>query len=71
MGHSSSEGSPLSENQNGKWGKLTLVNAAVAAYLIYDMSTATDMPRQSLMILPYVLLACALAGSLVKLMSQN
>jgi hypothetical protein len=64
----------MSDNQNGECGKLALVNAAVAGYLIYNMSTATEMPRQALLILQYFLLTCALialAGSLVKLVSQN
>jgi hypothetical protein len=53
---------------------MALVTAAVSAWLIYDRATATEVPRQAVMILQYVLLACALiglAGSLVKLMSQK
>ena len=60
------------QDDSGKWGKWALINAAVAAWLIYDMSTATEMPRQAVMLLQYALLACALiglAGSLFKLMS--
>jgi hypothetical protein len=64
----------MSEDQSGKWGRIALMTAAVSAYLIYDMATAAEAPRQALMILQYFLLACALfafAGSLVKLMSQK
>jgi hypothetical protein len=56
-----------------KWGKWILINAAVAAWLVYDIATATETPRQAVMILQYVLLACALfglAGSAVKYMSE-
>ena len=63
-----------SQDDSGKWVKWALINAAVAAWLIYDMSTATETPRQALMLLQYFLLACALiglAGSLVKLISQK
>ena len=59
---------------NSRWGKLALVNAAVAAWLIYDLTTATEAPRQALVMLEYFLLACALialAGSLVKLMAAK
>jgi hypothetical protein len=55
---------------NGRWGKLALVNAAVAAWLIYDITTASEAPRQAVAMLEYFLLACALialAGSLIKL----
>jgi hypothetical protein len=53
---------------NDKWPKVMLMSAATAAWLIYDMATATEAPRQALAILQYGLLACALfglAGSLV------
>jgi len=56
-----------------KWGKWIIVNAAVAAWIVYDISTATETPRQAVMILQYALLACALfglVGSAVKYMSE-
>jgi predicted membrane-bound spermidine synthase len=64
----------MSEKQNGKWGRLALINGAVAAWLIYDMMTATEVPRQTVMILQYVFLIgtlIGLAASLVKFMSQK
>jgi len=64
----------MSENQNGKWGKLALMNGAVAAWLIYIMMTATEVPSQVVMIMQYVFLIgtlIGLAGSLVKLASQK
>jgi hypothetical protein len=63
-----------SKNQSGKWGKLALLCAAVAAWNVYDISSATETPRQAVMILQYFLLACALiglAGALLKLMSAD
>jgi hypothetical protein len=63
-----------STTETGKYGRMALITAAVSAWLIYDMATAAEVPRQAVMILHYVLLACALiglAGSLVKLMSQK
>jgi hypothetical protein len=59
---------------NGKWPKVMLMSAATAAWLIYDISTATEAPRQALAILQYGLLACALfglAGSLVIVASRK
>jgi len=61
-------------NSRGKWAKLVLMTAAVSAWLIYDMATATESPSQLLGMLQYFLLACALfalAGSLVKLVSAD
>jgi hypothetical protein len=46
----------------------------VAAWNIYDISSATETPRQAVMILQYFLLACALvglSGALVKLMAMD
>jgi hypothetical protein len=45
-----------------------LMSAATSAWLIYEMSTATEAPSQAVAMLQYGLLACALiglAGSLV------
>jgi hypothetical protein len=61
-------------NETGRWVRLALVSSAVSLWLIYDMANATETPRQALMILHYVLLACALfalGGSLVKLISPK
>jgi len=64
----------MSANQSGKWGKLALLNAALAAWLIYDISTATEAPRQAVMIMQWVFLVGVLIGlalALVKLASQK
>jgi hypothetical protein len=58
----------------GKWPKLMLMSAATSAWLIYDMTTATEGPRQAVAVLQYGLLACALfglIGSLVMLASEK
>jgi hypothetical protein len=47
---------------NGKWPKLMLMSAATSAWLIYDIASATEVPRQAVAILQYCLLACALVG---------
>ena len=47
---------------NSKWPKLMLMSAATSAWLIYDMSSATEAPRQAVAILQYCLLAGALVG---------
>ncbi len=57
-------------NSRGKWAKLALMTAAVSAWLVYDMATATESPSPLLGVLQYFLLACALfalVGSLIKL----
>jgi hypothetical protein len=38
------------------------MSAATSAWLIYDMSSATEAPRQAVAILQYCLLAGALVG---------
>jgi hypothetical protein len=51
-----------------------LMSAATSAWLIYDMTTATEAPRQAVAILQHGLLACALfglVGSLVMRASQK
>jgi hypothetical protein len=53
---------------NSNWPKVMLMSAATSAWLIYDMTTATETSRPAVAVLQYVLLACALiglAGSLV------
>ena len=47
---------------NSKWPKIMLMSAATSAWLIYDMATSTEAPRQALAVLQYALLACALIG---------
>ena len=47
---------------NGKWPKVMLMSAATAAWLVYDMATATEAPRQAVAVLQYCLLAGALIG---------
>ena len=57
-----------------KWPRLMLLSAATAAWLIYDISTATETPRQAVAIMQYVFLAGALiglAGSFVMMASQK
>jgi len=44
------------------WPVLILTSGATSAWLIYDINTATEAPRQALAILQYVLLAMS-AGS--------
>jgi hypothetical protein len=63
-----------SGGKSGNWGKLALMNGAVAAWLLYDIATATEAPSRAVMILQYVFLAgtlIGLAGSLAKLMSAK
>jgi uncharacterized protein with GYD domain len=47
---------------NSKWPKLMLMSAATSAWLIYDIASATEVPRQAVAIQQYCLLACALVG---------
>ena len=64
----------MSENQNGKWGLRALLCGAVAAWIIYDLSTATETPRQAVMIMEYVFLAgvlIGLIGAVIKLASPK
>jgi hypothetical protein len=59
---------------NSRWPKLMLMSGVTSAWLIYDMTTATEAPRQAVAVLQYGLLACALLGligSLVILASQK
>jgi hypothetical protein len=51
-----------------------LMSGATSAWLIYDMATAAEAPRQAVVVLQYGLLACALLGligSLVMFASQK
>lgn len=61
-------------NSKGRWVRTALLTAAVAAWQIYDMATATEAPRQSLLLLQYFLLTLALiacVGSLVMLARES
>ena len=55
-------GSGLAEKRTKNSGVMILAFAAVAAWQIYDMATATESPSRALMILQYVLLAGLLIG---------
>jgi hypothetical protein len=53
---------------NSKWAKIMLMSAATSAFLVYDMTTATEMPRLMLAYMQYTLLGLslfALLGSAV------
>jgi hypothetical protein len=39
-----------------------LMSGLTSAWLLYDIATATETPRQAVAILQYALLACALIG---------
>ncbi len=57
-----------------RWPRVMLMSAVTSAWLIYDMATATEVPRQAVAILQYGLLAMALIGflgSLVMATSQK
>jgi hypothetical protein len=45
-----------------KWPKIMLMSGLTSAWLLYDMATATEAPRQAVAVLQYGLLACALIG---------
>jgi hypothetical protein len=67
-------GISVSDNQSGKAAKLALIFEAVSAWNIYDIMTATEVPRQTVMIMQYVFLAGTLLGlvmALVKLASAK
>jgi len=58
----------------GKWGKLALMNAAVAAWIVYDLAAPGEAPRQAVLIMEYLFLTASLiglGGSLVMLMSRK
>jgi hypothetical protein len=42
-----------------KWFPVMLMSGSTSAWLIYDMTSATEAPRQAVAILQYGLLACA------------
>ena len=45
-----------------KWPKIMLMSGLTSAWLLYDMATATEAPRQAVAVLQYGLLVCALIG---------
>ena len=47
---------------NGKWPKVMLMSGLTSAWLLYDIASATETPRQAVAMLQYGLLACALIG---------
>ena len=47
---------------NGKWPKVMLMSGLTSAWLLYDIATATETPRQAVAMLQYGLLACGLIG---------
>jgi hypothetical protein len=62
------------ENGVNRRPGIMLMSAATSAWLIYDMTTATEAPRQAVAILQYGLLAGALiglAGSLLMYATQK
>ena len=52
----------MSDGQNKNWVKWILINAAVSAWLIYDLSTAVEASSQAVLILQYFLLTLSLIG---------
>lgn len=53
---------------NVKWSRLMLMSGATSAWLLYDIATSSEAPRQAVAVLQYGLLACslvALIGSVV------
>lgn len=55
-------GAGLAERRTKNSGVMIVAFAAVAAWQIYDMATATETPSRALVILQYVLLAGLLVG---------
>jgi hypothetical protein len=47
---------------NSRWPKVMLMSGLTSAWLLYDMATAAEAPRQAVAVLQYGLLACALIG---------
>ena len=47
---------------NVKWSRLMLMSGATSAWLLYDIATSSEAPRQAVAVLQYGLLACALVG---------
>ena len=47
---------------HGKGRKMMLMSGVTSAWLLYDMATATEAPRQAVAVIQYGLLAMALIG---------
>ena len=47
---------------SGFSGKMAVLSGVVAAWLIFDMATATEAPRQAVLIMEYIFLAGSLLG---------
>lgn len=63
----------MSDTPSGNWGKIALLNAAVAGWLIYQIALTAEAPSPTVKIMQYVFLAgclIGLAGSLYKLMAK-
>jgi hypothetical protein len=64
----------VTDKPTGNSGKLVLIFGAVSAWNVYDIMTATEVPRQPVMIMQYVFLAGTLLGlvmALIKLASAK
>jgi hypothetical protein len=59
---------------SSRWPKLMLMSAATAAWLIYDIATATEAPSRAVATMQYAFLALAVIGffgSLLNYVSQK
>ena len=54
----------MSGKTGKSYGRTALISGACACWLIYDMGTAQEAPRQAVAILQYLLLAMAAIGSI-------
>jgi hypothetical protein len=57
-----------------RWTKFILMSGLVIADQIYDLSTATEAPSQTLLIMQYILIALAafsFIGSIVMVMKER
>ena len=52
----------MSNPPTRNWGRTALITGAAACWLIFDMTTATEAPRQTVAVLQYGLLIMALIG---------
>jgi hypothetical protein len=50
----------MSDGANKNWGLWVLANAAVSAWLIYDISTTVEAPSRTLAIMQYIVLGMSL-----------
>lgn len=64
----------MSEKFGSHWRLMALLNAAVVLWLIYTITTQTEAPGRTLMIMQYVfLVGCliGLGGAVYKLLSER